>query len=172
MKATDERLNSLADELLSVLGDDIRHIKLILERLDALRAAVVRRDEQGLKCLLEDAMNEQTTYGLIEQKREMIRKEMARLLGCKISDMNLSKLGSELAGPKRDSVDQTQQELKVLCEKLRKEHMATSILLTECARFNDKLVRRILGGGCETVTYNDRGNASRQLQRGMVSIRL
>ena len=172
MKTSDDRLDDLADELLSVLGDDIRHIEQTLERLDALRAAVIRRDEEGLKCLLDEVADEQASYALVEQRRAVIRKQMADVIGCGIGEMHLSKLCGQLRGEKRDLMAQAQQELKVMCKKLRKEHMATNILLTECARFNNLLLRGILGNGRETVTYNSRGDASWELQKGMVSIRL
>ncbi len=172
MKTADDRLDELTDELLSVLADDIRHIEQTLERLDALRAAVVRRDEEGLKCLLDEVANEQGSYTLVEQRRAVIRKQMADVLGCGIEGMNLSKLCGQLTGERRDLVAQARQELQGICEKLRKEHMATNILLKECSRFNNLLLRGILGNGRETVTYNSRGSASWELQRGMVSIRL
>ncbi len=172
MNSADGILDGLADELLSVLSDDIRHIKQTLERLDALRAAVIRRDEEGLKCLLDEVANEQGSYTLVEQRRAVIRKQMADVLGCGIEEMNLSKLCGQLTGERRDLVAQARQELQGMCEKLRKEHTATNILLKECSRFNNLLLRGILGNGRETVTYNSRGDASWELQRGMVSIRL
>jgi len=172
MKTADGRLDDLADELLSVLGDDIRHIRQTLERLDSLRAAVITRDEDGLKCLLDEVAAEQSGYTLVEQRRAVIRKQMADVLGCGVEEMNLSKLCGRLRGERRDLVAQAREELQGMCEKLRKEHMATNILLTECSRFNNLLLRGILGNGRETVTYNSRGDASWELQRGMVSIRL
>lgn len=172
MKTSDGGLDGLTDELLSVLSDDIRHIKQTLERLDALRAAVIRRDEEGLKCLLDEVADEQGNYEPVERRRDGIRKQMADVLGCGIEEMNLSKLCGQLTGERRDLVAQARQELQGICEKLRKEHMATNILLKECSRFNNLLLRGILGNGRGTVTYNSRGDASWELQKGMVSIRL
>ncbi len=172
MNSADGRLDGLSDELLSVLADDIRHIKHTLERLDSLRAAVVKRDEEGLKSLLDEVESERADYAMVEQKRGVIRRQMADVVGCGIGEMNLSKLCGELTGERRDSVARAQVELKRVCAKLSKEHMATNILLKECSRFNNLLLRGILGNGRETVTYNSRGNASWELQKGMVSIRL
>ena len=172
MKNADGKLDELADDLLSVLGDDIRHIKQTLERLDALRAAVIRRDEEGLKCLLDEVASEQESYSLVEQKRAVIRKQIADVLGCGIEEMNLSMLCGRLAGERRNLVTQARRQLQQMCEKLGKEHTATKILLTECSRLNNLLLRGILGNGPETVTYNSRGDASWDLQRQMVSLRL
>ena len=172
MKTPDVRLDSLVDELSAVLDENIRYIKLTLERLDELRGAVIKRDEEGLKSLLSNIANEQGSYGLVEKRREAIRRKMAGIFGCGIDEMNLSKLCGKLDGEKKEKVARTQKELKVLTEKLRKEHKATSMLLRECSRFNNMLLRGILGNGNETVTYNDRGDASWELQRGMVSFKL
>jgi hypothetical protein len=172
MNSTNDILDGLTDRLLLVLADEIENIERTLERLDGLRAAVIRRDEEGLNDLLEEVKNEQAGYALIEQKRGVIRNKMSEVIGCDIGQMNLSKLCCELAGERRDLVAQAQQKLKELCAKLKKEHMATNILLKECSRLNNLLLRGILGNGKEAVTYNSRGNASWELQRGMVSIRL
>jgi len=171
MSTVDIKLDGLVDELVGVLDDDIKHIKLTLERLDALRAAVVRRDEGGLKSLLDEIKAGEGSYGLVEKKRRAIRKEMADIFACGINEMNLSKLAGELAGEKRGLVVRTQEELRQLADKLRKEHMATSMLLKECSRFNKELLRGILGNGSETETYNNRGGISWELQQGMVSLR-
>jgi len=172
MNTAQDRLDELAGELISVLDDDIRHIKQTLERLDALRAAVIRRDEDRLKALLDEVANEQAEYGMIEQSRAAIRKQMADIIGCSVAKMNLSKLCGCLRGERRDMVAQAQQELQQVCKKLRKEHTATTILLKECSRFNNLLLRGMLGKGKETVTYNSRGDASWDLKKQMVSVRL
>ena len=49
MNSADGRLDGLSDELLSVLADDIRHIKHTLERLDSLRAALEKFEGCALK---------------------------------------------------------------------------------------------------------------------------
>ncbi|MHC5060029.1 MAG: flagellar export chaperone FlgN [Planctomycetota bacterium] len=172
MNIADDRLDGLVDRLLTVLADEIKNIERTLERLDGLRAAVIKRDEEGLNNLLEEVKDEQSDYALIEQRRDVIRNKMSEAFGCDVGEMNLSKLCSELTGERRDLVSRSQQELKELCAKLQKEHMATDILLKECSRLNNLLLRSILGNGKETMTYNSRGNASWELQKGMVSVRL
>jgi len=171
MMTTDGRLDRLVDELADVLDEDFRYIKLTLERLDELRGAVIKRDEEGLKALLSNIENEQGSYGTVEKRRQEIQRKMAGIFGCGINEMNLSKLCGKLDGEKRDVLKLTQNELKGLAEKLRKEHTATSMLLRECSRFNNMLLRGVLGSGNETVTYNDRGDASWELQSGMVSFK-
>ena len=172
MNIADDRLGDLADQLLPVLADEINNIERTLERLDDLRAAVIKRDEEGLKLLLEEVKDERAGYALIEQMRDVIRNKMSEVLGCGIGEMNLSKLCCELSGERRDLVAAAQQELKELCAKLKKEHTSTNILLKACSRLNNLLLRGILGNGKETMTYNSRGNASWELQKGIVSVRL
>ena len=172
MITLNKRLEDLADELMEVLDEDVCQINLNLERLNRLRSAVIKRDEEGLRVLLNTIREESDEYEQVEIKRHELRRKLADILGCSIEEMNLSKLCSNAPEGKRALVAGRQRELGELMEKLRIEHTCTSMLLKECSRLNKMLLRGIFGSGKETVTYNARGNASWEMQKGIVNFRL
>ncbi len=171
MTAQQIRLYGLVDELLGVLDEEVEQIKVSLDFLDRLRAAVIKRHEDELKGLLE-AVTDESGRRALESKRAAICNKLALVLGCSVSQMNLSKLRANLPDERSAVVAQKQQEVVEYVEKLNREVTSTGLLLKECSRLNNSLLRKLFGNGSETVTYNVRGKARWEAQRGVVSMRL
>ena len=169
---TDDNFVRLIDELADVLEENVRQVKLTLVRLDELRSAVIKRDEAGLRALLETIQDEGPSYSMVETKREQIRAKLAGILGCSAEELNLSRICEYLSGEKRETILCRQEELQQLVEKLRVEHISTRILLTECRRFNNSLLRGIFGQASGGVIYDHNGGASWESERGTMSMRL
>lgn len=172
MRATESNFDGLVDELADVLDENIRQVKLTIVRLDELRSAVIKRDEAGLRALLEAIQDEGPSYSMVESRRERIRKRLADVLGCTAVELNLSRICEHLSEEKSGSILSRQEELQQLVDKLRVEHTSTRILLMECRRFNNVLLRGIFGQGGEGVTYDKRGGSSWDSERGTMSLRL
>jgi hypothetical protein len=172
MMTLNVHINSIVDELLNILDADAAQIKLTLERLNRLRGAVIKRDEEDIKALLDTVREDETGYNLVETRRHEICKELAGIFGCSGEQINMTRLRSELSEEKALMVAEKQHELRNLVEKLRIEHTCTTMLLKECARLNKILLRSIMGEKKETVTYNERGNAAWEASKGIVSLRL
>ena len=165
------RLYELVDELLGVLDEEVEQIKVSLDYLDRLRSAVIRRHEDELKGLLE-AVTDESGRRAVESKRIAICNKLALVLGCSISQMNLSKLRANLPDERSAVVAQKQQEVVEYVEKLNREVTSTGLLMKECSRLNNSLLRKLFGNGSETLTYNVRGKTRWEAQRGVVSMRL
>ena len=172
MITSNVHINNIVDELLDILDEDAEQIKVTLERLDRLRASVIKRDEEDIKALLDTVRQDDTGYNLIEKRRQEICRELAEILGCSFEQINMTRLRSVLSEEKALMVAEKQHELKSLVEKLQIEHTCTTMLLKECARLNRMLLRSILGENNESLTYNARGNASWEMRKGIVSLRL
>lgn len=165
-------LDRLVDELLEVLDADIVRIDLTLQRLDEMRAGVIRRDEQGLNELLEVIRSEQSAHAQLERRRHVVRCGLAGMINCSVEEMNLSRMQRELDPGKASVIAQKQRALKEKVSLLNVEHRATCMLLRDCSRLNGMLLRSLLGNSNQTITYNARGGSSREYQQGMVSVRL
>ena len=77
--------------------------------------------------------------------------------------ITLSTLEAELAGGKKAQVAERKAMLRLLAEQLKKEHLSTSLLLSDCARFNSVLLKSVLEfGQAGTITYSPKGFANRQ----------
>lgn len=172
MKAAATTIENNVDELLAVLDEDIRHIHDSLLQLNELRSAVIKRDDAALNRLLGTARAKAGSYAANESKRQILRKDLANALGCNVEQMTLTRLESRLPIEKKAQIANKKAELRRLTDELKKEHLSTSILLSECARFNSLLLRSIFDlGKTRTVTYRANGAANRQMDGTFVNLR-
>ncbi|MBN2590868.1 MAG: hypothetical protein JXA96_13470 [Sedimentisphaerales bacterium] len=146
------------DEMLECIDVDIEHIQTNLSRLNELRALVIKRDDAQLMRLLNDIQMESDSYRGHELKRQMIRRRLANLLGCKIEKVTLSNLATMLAEEKRNYVSAKKALIKSLVESFKSEYASTIILVSECSRFNKMLIKSIFEPAkTNSVYYNPNG---------------
>ncbi len=171
MTATAIEIEAKIDELLRCLDKDIEHVGGSLSLLNELRSLVIKRDEDSLGRLLENIQTESDTYKSQELKRHTIRKELALALGCNPEQVTLSKLEAVLPEEEKGQVAERKAQLKSLTNKLKKEHLSTALLLSECARFNRLLLKSILNfGKTGTVYYDSDGSTKQQSDTAFVNL--
>ncbi|MHC4244418.1 MAG: hypothetical protein ACYSU4_18585, partial [Planctomycetota bacterium] len=139
MKSTATEIENKVDKLLTYLDKDSQHIQESLSQLNKLRSYVIKRDDSGLGNLLKIIQAETSSYRNHESKRQTIRKELANALGCNTEQITLSTLEACLPKGKKDQITKTKAKLMSLIKELKKEHLSTILLLSECARFNNLL---------------------------------
>ena len=173
MKEITNSVEDKIDELLIVLDKDIQHIQQSLARLDELRSLVIKRDDVALGKLLERIRNESSSYQSHELKRQSIREEIATALGCGINQMTLSNIETGLSKVKREQVARKKTELISLIKKLKREHLSTTLFLSECARINRMLLKDVFKlGNAGTVYYGSKGATKRQSDMAFVNLQL
>lgn len=171
MELTIHRIQGKIDELLVVLDEDIRHTQQSLSRLDEMRSLVVKRDHAALSKLLVKIEDESGSYSANESKRQSIRKELAVALDCGVEEMTLSRLETVLAGEKKSQVARRRTRLKSLTEELKREQLKTSMLLSDCAKFNGVLLQSVLElGRTGVITYGSDGAARPRNDSAFVSM--
>jgi hypothetical protein len=171
MKATAIEIEDKVDELLAVLDKDSRHIQESLLKLNELRSLVIKRDDAALGKLLESIQTEPDSYRSHELKRQSIRQDLANALGCNLEQMTLSALEASVAKEKKAQVTRRKAELESLIKELKKEHLSTALLLSECTRFNNLLLKSIFDlGKNDVVYYNSNGATRRQTDMAFVNL--
>jgi len=171
MKSTATEIEDKVDELLACLDIDSQHIQESLSQLNRLRSLVIKRDDAALSKLLEIIQAESDSYRSHELKRQTIRKELANALGCNTEQMTLSSLEASLPKEKKAQVTKKKAKLMSLIKELKKEYISTALLLSECARFNNLLLKSIFDlGKTETVYYNSSGATKRQIDMAFVNM--
>jgi flagellar biosynthesis/type III secretory pathway chaperone len=159
------------DELLLCLDKDIQYARESLSRLNELRSLVVKRDDDSLRRLLENIQTESDSYKGHEIKRQSLRKELAIVLDCVPEQVTLSKLEAVLPEEGKAQVARRGMELRALIKELKKEHLSTALLLSECARFNRLLLNSILNfGRTGTVYYDSDGSTKKQSDTALVNL--
>lgn len=173
MKQTAIGIEDKVDELLACLDKDSQHIEESLSQLNQLRSLVIKRDDAGLSTLLKIIQAESDSYRNQESKRQTIRKELANALGCNIEQMTLSALQASLPKGKKAQVTNRKAKLISLIKELKKEYLNTALLLSECARFNNLLLKSIFDlGKTGAVYYNSNGTTKEQTEMAFVNLQL
>ena len=172
MKTLSLEFDNLINPLIDVLKGDIEHIASSLEVLDQLRGMIIKRDDKSLSLLLEKARIKTQKYATVENRREQIRKELARLWGCETSEMTLTKLTQILPPDRGDQVRETRDELEGLLERFKAEHLSTFMLLSECSRFNGVMLSALLNGRRDESTYNSHGSMNQESKRNIMNLQL
>lgn len=171
MKSTATEIEDKVDELLACLDIDSQHIQESLSQLNRLRSLIIKRDDAALGKLLEIIQAESDSYRSHELKRQTIRKELANALGCNIEQMTLSSLEASLPKEKKAQVTKKKAKLMLLIKELKKEYISTALLLSECARFNNLLLKSIFDlGKTGAVYYNSNGATKRQIDMAFVNM--
>ncbi len=173
METATDGINNKVDALLTVLDNDIQHIHDSLYQLNELRGLVIKRDDVALARLLGTIRARADTYAKNESKRQSVRKDLANALGWTVEQTTLSRLETALPAGTKAQVASKKAELQSLINKLKKEHLSTAMLLSECARFNSLLLRGVFGlGRTGTLTYRANGAAKRQTDASFVNLHL
>ncbi len=164
-------IESKIDDLLIVLDEDIEQIKRNLDILDQLRSLVIKHDESSLRELLENIRSRPNSYKENELKRQSLRKDLSLALGCDIEQITLSILSEQLSGDRKNRIAEKKTQIQTLTNELMKEHLATSMLLADCARFNRAMLNGIFAlAQTGSVTYNPTGSAVRPIGTAFVDL--
>ena len=160
------------DELLGFLDDQIVNIKQTLQRLDRLRAAVVRRDEGSLEELMEEVRSEDQRRKLTDLRMQRLQMKLSSVLSCLPDEVNMTRLCEQLTGQDRRIVQEKQSVLQQLTRELANERQGTEMLLRECARFTRLLLSSMVGTGNQTRTYTAQGQEQWSVHCGLMNIKM
>jgi tRNA(Ile)-lysidine synthase TilS/MesJ len=171
MKTTAINIGNKVDELLVVLDEDIENIQKNLSWLNELRSLVIKHEDTALGKLLEQIQTESDSNLRHELKRQSIRQELANALGYNIEQMTLSTLETDLPKEKQEQITKRKVQLKLLIEELKKEHLSTALLLSDCARFNRMLLKSVFNlGNTGTIYYGSNGASREQSDMAFVNL--
>lgn len=156
-------IENCVDRLFAVLDKDIEHIEENLSRLNELRSLVVRQDQDSLGRLLDRIQTEAKSQQHNDLKRYSIRKQLAFFLSCSAEEVTLTRVEATLSPSQKGGLVARKNELKKLTGTLKKEFLATQVLLSDCQRFNRTLLKSIFESGqSQNITYKATGKSERQ----------
>jgi hypothetical protein len=160
------------EEVQAFLDVQTAYMRETLDRLDALRAAVIRRDENALEELSAQVQMESARKARYERATQMLRQKLSVVLNCPAEAVCVSRFCEHLPAETRQAVVSRQSMLQGLVRRLNKELCATDSLLRECARFNRVLLNSLFGNNQQTATYDSRGVSRWTLQGSLMNMRL
>ncbi len=159
------------ERLLGILDEDIRYVQRALSLLDELRAGLVKRDYAALSGLLEEIRRQADAQRTRDSERRSMREEFGAALGWEVGEVTLSRLEGTAPPGKREELSRRKTQLQSLTEELKKEHLKTAMLLSDCARFNRELLMSILESGkVGPITYGSDGTVCGSAHSVLVSM--
>ncbi len=165
-------MESLIDELRSVLDGEIELLVAKRSQLVKLSKAMVDRDDDTTESLLAEIEQTEVVQASVDKRLRAIRKSLAGVFSCEVRELKLSSLIARLPDKQAAAVEHRRQLIVDLAEKLRTQHLQTALLVTECAKINRMLLESMLPA-CETVvTYGAEGTSRWQSETGLVDTEL
>jgi len=171
MRVPDESTTGgMVRELLDVLDEEIALLNLRRSQLELLSGAMLDRDEQAVGELLgdiEDSAQRQTTADL---KLQAVRTALAAAMGIEADGLKLSNIVEALPADMRPQIDYRRQQIILLIDALRTQHMETAVLVHECARINRLLLEGLFRIDTRPVTYAAGGQQGWSPHAGLIDM--
>lgn len=163
---------ALVEELVSVLDEEIALLTLRRGQMERLSALLVERDEDGTEQVLEEMERAQQRQLDADRKLLALRNALANALGCPGERLRLADLLGRLPEDVRATVDYRREQLVLLLDAFRRQHLQTSMQLLESMKINRMLLDGLFGTDASLTTYDMRGAAAPGPAAGLVDAEL
>jgi hypothetical protein len=143
--------------LLAVLDEEIRLLELRRSQLEALSVAIVERDDERMESLLGEIQQAVDSQADADLRLKAVRRALADDMGFPIEQVRLELLIERLRGGERTEIERRRRRIIDRAERLRRQHLHTSILLLECTRINRLLLEALFPQSKGLDTYVNGG---------------
>lgn len=148
----EQEILQLTRELMELLQVELEHIDQCIADLDTLRALLIKHNLEGLNDMLQKIRARADRHSIIELNRERITTRLADLVGCDKNKLTIRHLAGLLPPVIGKDLLALRSRLKLSAEKLSREYRATTVLLSDCQRFNQALLSRIFDNQVDLTT--------------------
>ncbi len=162
----------LAEEVIAFLDRQSDHLQVLLALLDGLRESLIRRDLPAMQEMQAQLGQEGQRRAELDRSRQALQETLAESLGCAGEAVCLSLAGSRADADLREKIEVRRQALRGQVARLRQQHLATELLVRECARMNRRLLEAVMGTGEKTETYDARGRRAWSAGTGLMNLKL
>ncbi|MCK4277158.1 MAG: hypothetical protein KAX78_11620 [Phycisphaerae bacterium] len=162
----------LIGRLAAALDEEIALLELRGSQLVALSEAILQRDEAGLQGLFEEMEQTQQTQAETDNKLLGLRKALGDILVCPLERVTLTWVVGQLSGEGRSQIESRLAKIVGLIDEVRKQHLETVMLLSECARINRMLLTTLFPGSETIKTYGQGGQTTWRPDTGLVDAEL
>lgn len=149
---------SLIDELLAILDEEIELLEQKRSQLANLSEALVSTDDAATEALLKLIERTEHTQTRVDLKLQDVRKTLAGVFGYDDAKaLRLSVLVTELPDAQASAVNDRRERLAQQVGNLRRQHLQTAMLLIECSKVNRMMMECLLPAGEAVTTYDATG---------------
>lgn len=161
-------ISKAVDELTTVLDQEIELLELKRLQMANLYAAIVERDDAVMETLLEQMEHAQRHQEAVDARMAAIRAIMAKSMGAAPATVRLAMLVEMLPAEMSAAIAVRREKIVDLADRLRKQHMSTSLLLRECSRINRMMLEALLSGPAALTTYGTGGKTEWRSREGLL----
>jgi len=139
------------------------------EQLEELSSAILGRGDRDLEELLGRMECTRRRQREGETRLSAASAGLARALACDAAPGRLSDLIDRLGDAQRDRLEPKRRRVVEQIALVRRTHLRSAVLLSECARVNRELLERLLPKTAPLTTYGAGGRVSRRGGAGLIS---
>lgn len=169
MNPADRVPDKAIERLLEALDRELALLDRRERQTDELRQAIIKADDVGMEALLERMDQADREQTLVDAEVGALRSALGAMLDPRAGMMKLSELVKRLPPDQAEPIERRRTQIVRKITELRRLHVETAVLLSECARINRMLLDAMLQGGAPASTYDARGGHHRVRTGGLMS---
>ena len=162
-------IEPVVEELLVVLDEEAALLELKRSQLVNLSTMLLHNDNEGVEVLLRHIEQAEKTQAMLAGRLQTLRETLAVAFGCNAEEFNLSWLIARLPHEQSLALIQRRQQVSDKLGQFRKQHMQTTILLTECSRLTGMMLDSLAPAG-SVVTYDMEGSDRWRVESGLMDM--
>ena len=162
-------IEPVVEELLVVLDDETELLEVKRSQLADLSKTLLRNDNEAVEVLLGQIEQAEETQVLLAGRLQTLRETLAEAFGCDLKEFNLAWLIDRLPRPRALALIHQRQKVSGKVDEFRKQHMQTTILLTECSRITGMMLDSLTPSGA-VVTYDADGSDRWRAEAGLLDM--
>lgn len=159
-------------EFFPFLDRQIDALERAKELFDAFRAALIRRDMEELGQVRRRLEEEETVRLELDRQMGLCRRRLAAVLSCPPEEICISRLCRATDPSTAQELKKRQVRAQGLASEVKTVHLATELLLRECARINRRMLETITGRPTPPSIYDARGRAAWRPEAGLMNMKL
>ena len=164
---TPSGIEPVVEELIIVLDNETELLEVKRSQLADLSEMLMRTDNEAVEALLEQIEQTEEAQTLLARRLQTLRKTLADAFGCNMEEFNLSWLISRLPHEQSLALRHRRQQVGGKVREFHKQHMQTTILLTECSRITGMMLDSLTPSG-SVVTYDAEGSERWRVGAGLL----
>ena len=160
----------LIDKLLSVLDVESHLLELRRTQMEELHDLLIHSDEARMERLLCEMEQAQQRQFETDEALASVRSALARAMGRPDGKVRIQEILPYLDEPIRLAVKDRREKLMLQANRLREQHLATTILLSESLRINRILLEGLFPRREALETYDTKGVRKWQKGTGLMDM--
>ena len=162
-------IEPLVEDLLIVLDKETELLELKRSQLAGLSGLLLRNDNEAVETLLEQIEQTETAQVLMARKLRTLRENLAGAFGLNANGFKLAWLIDQLPHAQALALSHRRRKVSEKVKEFRKQHMQTTILLTECSRITGMMLDSLTPSG-SVVTYDAGGSDRWRVETGLLDM--